>query len=163
MAQHFTRTGIDTGRLTPTEGVLPDTGSSDPTFGRMGFAWGKPFLQDPLFRAVRLPMYWSLKATEDPGRWHVVDRWGTTRSVVLYSETPGKRTARISPVKRFAVRIDKRKEGVTGVALDRGSAIFRSKPFKSSAMAVKQAEEWLDNHYQGWTSFTSEVNDCPDG
>jgi len=161
MAKSFDRSNIETGELSPTDKILPDGGSNHAVFSKMGFAWGKVCAQDPLFREVRLPMYWSLRATDDPVKWVVIDRWGTSRAEVLYRNAPGNRVARIIPLKRFSVRVDTRQGNVTGVALDRGAAMYRSKPFKSSAMAVKEAEKWLDEHFSGWRSFTSDVNSVP--
>jgi hypothetical protein len=69
----------------------------------------------------------------------------------------------VSPVKRFNVRVDDRCGGKCGVAVDRDRAIYRSKPFKVPHKGVELAEAFLDENFDGWRSFTSEVNSVPDG
>jgi hypothetical protein len=63
---------------------LPTEGSDDPEFLRLGFTFGEPHKDDPLFRPATLPKGWKRAGTDHSMHTKIVDELGRERVGVFY-------------------------------------------------------------------------------
>jgi hypothetical protein len=63
---------------------LPTEGSDDPEFLRLGFTFGDPHKDDPLFRPATLPKGWKRAGTDHAMHSNIVDELGRERVGVFY-------------------------------------------------------------------------------
>lgn len=63
---------------------LPTEGSEDPEFLRLGFTFGEPHKEDPMFRPATLPQGWKREGTDHSMHTKIVDELGRERVSVFY-------------------------------------------------------------------------------
>lgn len=63
---------------------LPTKGSDDPEFLRLGFTFGEPHQDDPMFRPATLPEGWKKQGTDHAMHSKIVDTLGRERVGVFY-------------------------------------------------------------------------------
>ncbi|MBX6750944.1 MAG: hypothetical protein IRY85_14940 [Micromonosporaceae bacterium] len=63
---------------------LPTKGSEDPEFAKLGFTFGDPYPDDPLFRPATLPTGWRREGSDHPMWSYIVDDRGRRRVAVFY-------------------------------------------------------------------------------
>ena len=64
--------------------LLPTEGSDDPEFLRLGFKFGEPLADDPLFRPATLPEGWRKARTDHDMHSDILDQLGRRRVGVFY-------------------------------------------------------------------------------
>jgi hypothetical protein len=137
-------------------GILPARGSNHPAFVEMLFLWGEAIEDDSRFRRVILPSGFTF-VTVDACRFEIRDLEGNVRAVIT-SPQDGLKIPSISPTKRYSVGAETVGVQHRGVAYDRGSAVYRTKPFQAQQDAVTTARKWLDENKPRWDSYVSAVN-----
>jgi len=137
-------------------GILPARGSYHQAFVEMLFLWGEVLEEDARFRRVVLPSGFSL-VTVDVYRSEVRDLEGNVRAAIATPQD-GRKVPSISPVKRYSLGAEMVGVQHRGVAYDRGSAVYRTKPFTAQQDAVSTVKKWLDENKPRWDSYVSAVN-----
>lgn len=64
--------------------LLPTKGSDDPEFLRLGFTFGEPVADDPMFRPATLPAGWRKAGTDHDMHSDILDTLGRRRVGVFY-------------------------------------------------------------------------------
>jgi hypothetical protein len=64
--------------------LLPTKGSDDPEFLRLGFTFGEPVADDPMFRPATLPAGWRKAGTDHDMHSDILDTLGRKRVGVFY-------------------------------------------------------------------------------
>ena len=140
--------------LAPQEGILPDFGSDSSELSAMGIVFGEKRDDDPMFRDAVLPDGWTLRSTNIPTLYEVVDTSGARRATVRYVASSDSRSATIKAVRRFEVVVHKLEDLHVGVVLDQSNAIYRAKPRDTQEEALAAANEFLSIHWPEWESYS---------
>ncbi len=64
--------------------LLPTKGSDEPEFLRLGFTFGEPLADDPMFRPATLPAGWRKAGTDHDMHSDILDQFGRRRVGVFY-------------------------------------------------------------------------------
>jgi hypothetical protein len=88
------RLGVGTGEVEAMEkagqqqlvnsALLPTKGSDNPEFLRLGFTFGEPLADDPMFRPATLPAGWRKAGTDHDMHSDILDQLGRKRVGVFY-------------------------------------------------------------------------------
>lgn len=155
---------------------LPADGSESPAWAKLGIVFGPPVEGDPLFREVKLPVGWALKAT-DHAMWSgLFDPRGFERAHIFYKAAFYDRSAHVSLRLRYFVKPDnnvespQRRDAFSVVDAATGTTLFTTETLLYPAKPdiafwerrdalERQAVAWLQQHrplyrdpvaYWGW-------------
>jgi len=126
--------------------VLPvNTGygaGTDPLFQALGFEFGEPVADDPIFRAAKLPAGWKKRSTDHSMWSDIVDDQGRVRVNVFYKAAFYDRSAHMNLAGRFSLESDPPGSDTWQVA-DRklGTVVFVPEVGKDG---YAECREWLD-------------------
>lgn len=142
--------------------VLPTQVRDRQVFEALGFVFGEPLADDPLFAPATLPLGWTKRATDDPRYSNILDQKGRVRAEVFHKAVVYDRQADLSLRGRYRFddtwsAVDKT---IFAVVLDGDREIFRTETFTSTnGIAYKSGisekltaavAAWMDVNRPDW-------------
>jgi len=139
---------------------LPSSVHGRDKWETLGFVFGAPFADDPLFCPVTMPAGWTKRATEHSMHSDIIDNQGRARGGFFYKAAFYDRKAYMGePDPRYyieSVYDEAREDQDACKVLDRatGETLFESDVFESQKdgwkLARDQATKWLADHHPDW-------------
>lgn len=139
---------------------LPTDVRDRKVFEALGFTFGKPFKDDPLFAPATLPAGWTKRGTSHDMHSEILDEKGRVRAGVFYKAAFYDRKADMSLCGRyrFDQEFNKTYTSVCTVVLDGKTEIHRTETFRGTdretfAASDKQREAacaWMDANRPDW-------------
>lgn len=142
---------------------LPSEGSNDAAWKEMGVLFGAELPGDKLFRAVKLPVGWKLKATTHNMWSELLDEKGRVRGKMFYKAAHYDRRANIYPERRYQLKSEYKDEDVldgdhrvnvrdaaTNAVLFTGDWVSKSQDKKVDPYV--QPTEWLTKNRPDWNN-----------
>lgn len=139
---------------------LPTDVRDRKVFEALGFTFGKPFADDPLFAPATLPAGWTKRGTSHDMHSEILDEKGRVRAGVFYKAAFYDRKADMNLRGRYRVLAEYNKDytSVYTVVLDGKKEIHRTETFTGTdretfAASDKQREAacaWMDANRPDW-------------
>lgn len=139
---------------------LPTDVRDRKAFEALGFTFGKPFADDPLFAPATLPAGWTKRSTDHDMHSEILDEKGRVRAGVFYKAAFYDRKADMSLRGRYRVNTEYNKDytSVYTVVLDGKKEIHRTETFAGTKHEVFAAYDkqgaaacaWMDANRPDW-------------
>lgn len=139
---------------------LPTDVRDRKVFEALGFTFGKPFADDPLFAPATLPAGWTKRGTNHSMHSEILDDKGRVRAGVFYKAAFYDRKADMSLRGRYRVNHEYGKgyASVYTVVLDGETEIHRTETFAGTDREVFTASDeqrhaavaWMDANRPNW-------------